>query len=108
MDNKDKRVFSVSAETIEEIEDKINEFAEKYEIFSTQPFVLPNAEIGCLIWYFKNRAEKVMDDNSSEQKEELATVAQLNYFRANKLRVKDGLTKKEAFSIIKEHKSSKK
>lgn len=94
---KTTKLIVISAENEFELVKKINE--DKREFFATQPYQ-KNDNSWVMFCYMK---DDILEGEKSPN-EQLATKSQIYYLKENKLPIKEGLTKKEAFSIIKEHK----
>lgn len=88
------KCHAIDGESIYEIEDKINEFIETHDVFSSQVFLKNDGSYDSLIWFHENQAEPII-----EKPFEPPTERQINALKKMG-KFKENMSKQEAWVVI--------
>lgn len=98
---KQSKLTIIQAKDESELIKLVNESKEDY--FATQP--IQKIDGSWVMFCYSKKDNKL--DNEKHPDEREATKKQLFYLKKNKIPIKENLTKKEAFELIKKHKEKK-
>lgn len=107
------KCYAIEGKDIFLLEDAINGFGLTHKIVATQIFPIVydgNTTYDCMVWYEENKAEPILQKPIGDKIEEYkdknkpATEKQVYALRQMGVKIPDGLTKGEAYLLIKDRK----